>query len=324
MPCGQCGFHNLPGTAQCVSCRAPLGAARPARAGVATLMPPRATPWSRLRQRVARALLRRVPDRLWREVPKAQRIGASLVPGLPQMLNGELTSGVVLAAVWVLGLAAGLYFAGSATGFWTFSAAVSAHVLSVLMTMRERFALLERLARIRLAFLVLAVVGVGLYGSLLSVANRYVELVYVNMPTQSDLVRTGDTVLVTRRDATDDLPANGDLVAIMPGRRIYGFAFDRVLGGPGDTIAHRQGAFYRNGMRLGVDAGPVGPDQVKFDFEVRVPEGRIFLWPSLAYYYVLLATPERIEDMALFSAEDLYGDMRMIYHPLDRRRWLAR
>ena len=51
MRCERCGFHNLPGTATCVSCRSPLGATR-APATAAAVTPPRRAPWRKTFDRI--------------------------------------------------------------------------------------------------------------------------------------------------------------------------------------------------------------------------------------------------------------------------------
>lgn len=272
MQCSHCGFHNLPGTDECLSCRVPFG-----RTATAVLTPPRAPSW---RKRF-RAFHRLPHVRLGsaRRVLVAAQALLGLLPGLPQIVVGRRRLGAAFLGAWLLLLSLAFLFLGTAASTVFAGIALSTHVFSALLPYQEAMQPLPLLRRCLISLAAWAVLLLAVYLPLERGVATLLFPLRIPEGVQSPDFREGDVVLVRRSQDPAWRPERGRLVAFT--HAWGGPTLDRVLGVAGDRIEVIEGTFVRNGVPLPAAERPLHPDVVPVVLQVVVPEGSVFVWPSL-------------------------------------------
>lgn len=314
MQCPRCGFHNLPGTEACLSCRVPFGRGA---AAVGTLSPPRATAWSKRSRRV-RGLLRAF-DRMGRWVPTTRRALLGLVPGLPQLVLGWRTLGGAIFAAWTVFLALAFFWLGTTWAVVFSGMALSAHVMSALLPYLAAMQALPLRRRCLVSLLAWAGLLLLVYFPLSRALDHFVFPLRFTENARSALVQGGDVILVRRRDGTHWRPAAGSLVVF---QHAWGTAtMDRVIGVAGDRIEVRDGRVWRNGRELSLEELPLVPSALPPLLDVVVPADSVFVWPSLGLR-IYNTNDWVFAAVGTVPLRSLVGEPTRIWQPLSRRRRL--
>lgn len=313
MQCPRCGFHNLPGEGACISCRVPFGGGPP----VAVLAPPRAPAWRKRARRWFRSP--RLRASAASSCSYGGRILLGLLPGLPQLALGPRLLGLAFAFAWLLSLFLAFQWLGTAYATPLAGIVLGAHVTSALLPFREELRALSAGRRAACSLLVWACMVVFLYAPLQAAMDRVVFPVRIAARADSAPIHGGDVVLVRRVRDSDWHPPVGILVAFQVQNREMDI--DRVLGVAGDRLEMREGALYRNDVRVPPEGLPLRPDLLPPNLSTIVPDDSVFVWPSLG---MILYNREYL-DYARFGIvprRSLLGVPWRIWQPFDRRRVL--
>lgn len=319
MRCERCGFHNLPGTATCMSCRAALGAPA-APVSRAAITPPRATPWKRLWSRAFRRPMPRVRVPEWVRDLSPRHLAAGFVPGLPQLLSGERRRAAWLAGAWGAAILGAAHWFGS-DGFapWL-GAAIAVHSTSALLPYRRALTGFDLRSRALIGVATALTLVLALYMPLLGLVRRWAEPIGIVPNTaMAGSLESGDVLLVKRTNAAI-LPARGAIVAV-DGVAGGVTVIDRVLGLPGDRLQKKDGVLTRNGVELSGAEGPLSPGGLPDGLDVEVPAGSFFLWPSVGFR-VYGNVPVPFVGWGVHPVARLRGEAWAVYHPVAHRRWL--
>ncbi len=312
MQCSHCGFHNLPGTNECLSCRVPFG-----RTATAVLTPPRAPSW-RKRFRAFHGLPHVRPGAV-RQVLVASQTLLGLLPGLHQLVLGRRRLGTAFLGAWLLLLALAFAWLGTATCTVLAGLALSTHVFSALHPYQEAMRPLPLVRRCLVSLATWAVLLLAVYLPLQWGVEQLVFPLRLPAGVSAPSFKEGDVVLVSRVRDPGWRPARGRLVAF--NRAWGGPTMDRVLGVAGDHIEVLEGTFVRNGTPIPPAERPLDPGVVPAVLDLVVPEGSVFVWPSLG----MRIYNQEYFDLAPFGLVplgSLLGTPWRVWQPWSRRRAL--
>jgi|GEM_PF-5044292 len=312
MQCSHCGFHNLPGTHECFSCHVPFG-----RTATAVLTPPRAPSW-RKRLRAFHSLPRVRPGAM-RQVLVASQALLGLLPGLHQIVLGRRRLGAAFLGAWILLLALAFVWIGTATCTLLAGLALSTHVFSALHPYQEAMRPLPLGRRCLVSLATWAILLLAVYLPLQRGVDSIVFPLRIPAGIAAPSFKEDDVVLVRRVNVAGWRPARGRVVAFT--HAWGGPTMDRVLGVAGDHIEVLEGTFVRNGVPIPPAERPLNPAVVPATLDVVVPEGSVFVWPSLG----MRIYNEGNVDVARFgvvSLRSMLGVPWRIWQPWSRRRVL--
>ncbi|MGB9625241.1 MAG: hypothetical protein ACPMAQ_10300 [Phycisphaerae bacterium] len=348
MQCPSCGFQNLPGLQQCARCTSRLSLdgvdVTPYRAG-----DPWAR-WRRLRLRRQRRTLftERVAD-LWdrlmrwgyragarspEAVPSAERIfwvGASIIPGLGQIVSRRRLRGWCILAGYGLALVASVLFMSSAWTLFT-AIALSVHTYAVTDCIFHRAGYVRRITTIVTSLVVFVALVLGPYRGATWLLGGFAQVEQLTADTRSTLLQAGDVLLL---DGRWNRPryAPGDIVSYRIedyGRAhggegwyiVGGVLIDRILAGPGDHVVCKDGRLTVNGKPPAEGRGLLAPVDLPNDLDIVVEKDQFFIYPSLVHVRAPRDRP--VANMCLrvsfVPAERIRGKVRMIISPLERVR----
>ncbi len=348
MQCPSCGFQNLPGLQLCARCTSRLSLdgvdVTPYRAG------DRWARWRRLRLRWQRRTLftERLAD-LWdrllrrgywagarspEEVPPAERIfwvGASIIPGLGQIVSHRRRRGWCILAGYLLALVASVLFMSSAWMFFT-AIALSVHAYAVTDCIFHRAGYVRRMTAVATSLVVFVALALGPYRGATWLLGGFAQVEQLTADTRSTFLQAGDVLLLDGRWNRHGY-APGDIVSYWidnHGRAhggggwyiVGGVLIDRILAGPGDHVVCEDGRLTVNGKPPAQGRGLLAPAVLPKALDIVVKENEFFIYPSLVH---IRAPRDRQEaDMRLrvsfVPAERIRGKVRMIISPLDRVR----
>ncbi len=293
MQCPNCGFENIPGQELCARCQGLLDLA-----GV-DVEPPR---------RAQRTLGRRLRF-WWARVARAERLpisdqsrsalaslGAPIrllakwmwLPGMAYFLRGRVVSGLIFLILWLVAIVLAVLRMGLPSGWFLASLVVSIHaayVASLIQSFRPRDSLGVRVVIGLLTFLV---VGSCLYWPVIWTARGFARSVTVTNVRSTPALQDGDVIVHEGRWLRPETFGRGDLVLydiVGVGARGYyvrgGPSVDRVVGGPGDVVAVKQGILSVNGREVPADKGPLGPLTGVPDLTITAGRQKYVILPSL-------------------------------------------
>jgi len=313
MACARCGFHNLPGTAVCVSCQVPLLAAAPI--SLAEITPPRASPLDKLIGARLRGWLRRHALTSSHFSPLQ-----GLVPGLPQLRRGRGRWAAGFFGGWLLCMLLAFHFFGSSPCMFYLGLALACHVISALLPYLEPLRGMSAGQRVCCCLAAYAGLLVCIYLPLRLAVGHFVVPVGVRQTLGK--LQKGDVLLIRRNRDANWRPSYGTLVATSLWQQEV--MLDRIIGKPGDTLGIRDGVLYRNNQPVPPAEAPLDPRRLPRKMRITVPAGYYFVWPSLAILNIAEITDGQISQIGLVSQDQLLGEPWMIYHPLSRRRFIER
>jgi len=348
MQCPSCGFQNLPGLQLCARGTSRLSfddvEVMPYRAGE------RWARWRRLRVRWQRRTLfteRLVGlwDRLMRrgywagtrspeEVPPAERIfwvGASIIPGLGQIVSRRRLRGWCILAGYVLALVASVLFMSSAWMFFT-AIVLSVHTYAVTDCIFHRAGYARRITTIATSLVVFVALTLGPYRGATWLLGGFARVEQLTADTRSTLLDTNDVLLLNGRWNRPRY-APGDIVSYQiedHGRAhggdgwyiVGGVLIDRILAGPGDHVVCKDGQLTVNGKLPAKGRGLLAPVVLPESLDLVVKKDEFFIYPSLGHVFAPRGRQEA--DMrtrvSIVPAERIRGKVRMIISPLGRVR----
>lgn len=330
MECPNCTFQNAPGSPRCVRCQSVLQLA-----GV-DVIPPRATPgWAgvvqrrtaRSRREGARSMARFGASlrRPWMRELSVSALAWSILPGLGHVRHNQRHAGFVILAAWTLLLVSALLMIGSARSWLLIFAAISLHSLA--------FSLLLAPVLQRMPFVRRALAGMGLYLALLgmiyypiyAVASRTFRVLPVAWIHDSGDLREGDVLLYTSDWTRPEIWRRGDLVVVridplQSGGTVMrgGYAVDRIVGLPGDTVSFKNGELLVNGEAPPPEAMPLRGLAGIPEFRAAVARGQYVVIPTSLRWNT--AAEHRAAVRAMVQKASRVPDS----HLLGRAFWRAR
>ncbi len=299
MQCASCRFENMPGTRNCARC----GSSMELTTQVIDVHPPRARRWSRPARKFSRtkyALSSRVSSVLARaQAVRFDRTGNAppltldlairlLIPGWAQFHLRRPGRGYVFMIGASIAAIIAILFVGTGYGSLALGTLFSLHAASISdAIVAPGCSMRENMAN---GIMVYIVLGLLLYLPSIWLISR----VAVPYHIQQDIApfQEGDVLLVRphatwkRGDiVTYSRNGGGERIEIAPlgGEHRYvrldGIGIDRILGIPGDHLSSNHGVLTVNGSPLSY--GPILHVGMP-SFDVVVPAGRYFIWPSVA------------------------------------------
>ncbi len=203
-----------------------------------------------------------------------------VVPGGAQFYLGRRRRGWAFLGAFAACLASGVFFLGTTMGNVLLGLALSAHLSSIIDAIwsgsHEMPTRLEYLAMTACA------VALVVYWPVVALVGRYAS--FVRLQANAPPFAQGDVVVYNPSAYAGSPPEIGDVVLYDMGRNqtgnylIQGARIDRILAGPGQTVA------FRNAQPIidGVPSAwrPLNAHRVPAFGETRVPEGCYFILPS--------------------------------------------
>jgi hypothetical protein len=256
-----------------------------------------------------------------------------LIPGLPQLWLRQTDRAKKFLGAWLILLLGAGWFFGHLFGAFLLGLALSCHALSILLPYQYALATMHWGRRSICSLLVYAALLLMVYVPLRKTTGRFVLPVAVGEDI-AQIIAKGDTVLVRRSRNPLWMPNYSSLVMIdrsFQGQLMnppgfpwafyahYSNIFDRVLGHPGDRLAVRGGKLFRNGLLVPDHDGPLRSDALPEGMDITVPEGNIFVWPSLA-----IQQPKAVNSLHYGAiSPTLLGTPWRIAAPFSRRKFLG-
>ena len=290
--CPNCGFFNLPGSSNCGRCNMSLALATTA----IDVHPPRATRWGKRwqsnplgkRWRTRSEVMRTAVGDWWNRdgvtLPPSHCWLAALVPGLPQLWQGDRFVGLaILGAFCGLSLVALALF-GTFPASLAMGLAFACHQASLYDLART----IDRKRRFRLTFLLIGFVMLAVYSPAWWLTSSRLSAVVLSM--NSGELLAGDTLIVSRRAYVGSSPQVGDLVRYQPltqtltVRRGYNIRLrddllDRVLAVAGQSVSAKGGRLLVEGRPAQFVSG-LGMLQFADSPVAQIPAGRVLIAPS--------------------------------------------
>lgn len=348
MQCPSCGFQNLPGLQQCARCTSPLSFegvdVTPYRAS------DRFARWRRLRLRwQRRTLFTERLSNLWdrvtfrdywtrarspEEVPPPERlfwVGASIVPGLGQILSKRRRRGWCILGGYVLALAASVLFMSSAWMFFT-AILLSIHTYAVTDCIFHRAGYVRRMTAVAASLVVFAVLALGPYHGATWLLGGFAQVEQLTTDTRGTLLEEGDVLLLNGR-WNQPRYGPGDIVSYLINEQghahggdgwyiVGGVLIDRIIAGPGDRVVCKDRQLTVNGKPPGKGRDVLAHVGLPRDVDILVPKDTFFIYPSL----VNVRNPRNQQEpemrlrISLVPAERIRGKVRMIISPISRIR----
>lgn len=339
----------MPGATVCGSCRRALNEAPAASEAaepyvpVAEIYPPRASKRTARQQveahsptyRAARDAGRRDVEQTkedWAEIQnRAFNIQlawqwwwpalTSLVPGLGQMLQHRVLTGIILFAAALLCLGLGvvalhnplsnilLLVLLGIIGYSVFDAAQQSFPPSP----NEQIGFFRHL---RLGLLSISLVSLLVMGFFGLVSLRY-SLWTLADNQAAPSFQMGDSLIMEgfAGTAIQDIE-RGDVI-------VFRGTIERVIGLPSDKVTFRKGVLTVNGKALGGEELPLTFRPNNPEFDLRVSANLVLVWrPPLNI--VQADDVEGVQTYALIQLDDIEGRLVGLYNPPARRRWIVR
>lgn len=327
MQCPQCGFFNLPETAQCVQCGNSLQAEKPK--GV-DIYPPRANKWQKKLRKVKHFYqLEQGLHRLytvWQKNPWLGRMLVGMLPGLAYWWRGLCYHGLLLTGIFWGALVGVIYFFGSSYGNLFLALLLGVHVYSMIRATGDWFLLRPLRQRFQISFAVALFLLLLVYTPLNLLRLHFITELTIATPTGSSLLQRKDMLLIKR--CSPQNVSKGQLVSFILERQLIRahelyllpetLLVDRILAGPGDTVEFTPSEILLNGEALPEHLYPVSRESLPQSGKFSVPEQHYFIYPSW-----LLQLPIRYKvQQSLVPWQRIHGRAVIIYQPLSRRRWL--
>ncbi|MCR4414335.1 MAG: S26 family signal peptidase [Thermoguttaceae bacterium] len=323
MRCPSCEFQNIPGTVVCGRCGARLDlpaaeiGVHPPRAGRTQKVLRRWFPLYAWRHRVSFWLdslhLGPMPTLAW---PRRAAGGlvCMVVPGGAQFYLGRTRRGWAFLGAFVACLGWGVLFFGTTMGNVLLGLALSAHLSSMIDAIWSG----SHQTQTRLEYLAVTAcaVAVVVYWPVVALVGRYASFVRIQANTPPFV--QGDVVVYNRSAYAGSPPEVGDVVLYEIARLqignylIQGARIDRILAGPGQTVA------FQNAQPIidGVPSAwmPLNVHRVPAFGEMRVPEGSYFILPSTDPVLPV----EQMTRAAVVPATAIRGKAVWLHRPLGR------
>ena len=349
MQCPSCGFQNLPGLNECARCAGMLSFE-----GIDVEPYRHSQGWVRLRhlrwrRRNLAPFINRCFDYLRREWDRSglgarsrgpneptggerfKWIAGSIIPGLGHLLVRDKRRGAYLLIGFGLALLCSLLFMSS---IWTTCIAVmlAIHTYAIVDATfrRSPFARWQPMV---VSLMVLPLLLYGVYQPVGWLMGGLAQLDPINGGFEGGAVEPGDVLLTPGRWFNQPGFSVGDVVSYhMPERSGNGWytrggvSIDRILAGPGDRVSIRSQQIYVNGKVLLVAARPLGMVHNPRDWDLVVPPGSWFIFPSLArlggHYGANgdLLQMEVLKSASVVPADRVRGRVIAIANPIRRMR----
>ncbi len=328
----------MPGTPACVRC----GTSLRLQAVAIDVHPPRASPlvrqvrrwfaWRRLyyplRDFVIHrggALERRAVGVFDAAPLKPGSLPRMLLPGWAQRFQGRTQRGKAFFGVWSALFTAGLMCLGSTFGSVMFGLAFAVHAGSILDLLLPATDRAPR--QIVLRGVAVGAALLALYLPLSRVVTHFVDA--RQWLVDAGPFASGDVVLFNPRAYLGEAPQVGDIVLfrgsdwrVMRGNTVYGGGgegTDRILAGPGSTVAWKHGELWVDGRRSNLRPlnGQALPDQA----DLPVPAGMYYIVPSTDPLLGNVVAPLR-PDLVLHPQGAMEGRAIVRHYPIWRWWWM--
>lgn len=273
----------------------------------------------------------------------------SLIPGLGQIYNYQPKKALYFFVAWVAVLVAVVvtfyqpynhYILGAAV-LWMAYAFHDGLKTSIQIN-RQYWDIIRSLSTY-LAF----IFEIGLFFILAQFVSSmlFVKYRYMSESAMTPVIERGDRIAIDILSYRLRKPRIGEIVYYNPkqikiesGVDAYVIdefnSFERILAGPGQTLEKRQGHYYRDGIEIPEDQGPVVKGPIYWDFKLTASEGNyivLFTYTGSEWMPVIgsngapgLGHPIGWEDACIVPKQDIIGRAWFIYHPPPRRRFLRR
>lgn len=327
MQCPSCQFENMPGLTRCGRC----GGALHSGAVQVDVNPPRATARrKRLRKQFSalpklreqaeilsgRVGMTLIPEWTMPHAPESSILWRLIVPGWAQSYLGHRIRGRIIFGSYLACFLSGLLMIGTGWGTLLLGLAVAGHAVSILdIVLLETDSRWERLGK---GAVTVAVLLGGLYVPLWW-ASLYVASPLV-IPRAAYPFEQGDVLLTNnlfRPQAGDAVVYNipyrqfgGQVAGRNANVVLQGWRIDRILAGPGQTLAFDGKSFTLDG--LPAPHLPLNPRRYRSPFALTARDGEWILLPTTDQY----ATEEMLAEIGRVPVRNVLGRVVLQLHPL--------
>ena len=282
--------------------------------------------------------------------------GLSILPGLGQFYNQQISKGLTFGAVWFAFLLICVFTIQQPFSNVLLVLLIAGWMLvwndavgTAIRTSGQTWSLRNSLA---LVFGALFLVGATLT-TLQFVGLSIVSLIRVRQDVERPVIAQGDRVWVNHTRYWLSTPHNGDMVFFDPprftaeqGANVYSIDiksyFQRVIGTQGDRVEKKGTHFYRNSYELPKSQWPLGADTMP-DFSVSVPMGKVLVPVTRIPQDTLgnllggalsggIATLNHVgesgfvwpnwQDAMMVPFKEVYGKAVAVVDPPEHRQWL--
>ncbi len=336
MECPSCNFQNTPGMKTCLRCGTRLDFSD------VQVEPPRASGVAAVRavrraQDVVDIGVRNVASRMtllrmvsasspFRGTTSAE-LWASLIPGGGQLVRGERRLGRCLLLAWL----AFIVLAAASLGTdlqWLFNLGImGTHSLAINLLLRRELANMGLGQRAAWGIVIYVSIVVCVYVPAAWVLTGFFQVRQVDAFTPTRQMQPGDVLLISGRWLTPKQWKRGDLVYFRHGGFNFGhewgwagYAVDRVLAGPGETVMFVKGVPQVDGVELPREMWPLRPMRPNVNTTFHAGPEEVIVLPSLAQLAVggnvdlgaILSTIARVD------TGHVYGKVLYRLRPLSR------
>lgn len=327
MQCPSCQFENMPGLTRCGRC----GGALHSGAVQVDVNPPRASARrKRLRKQFSAIPKLReqaetlsaqvgktlIPEWVMPDVPESSILWRLIVPGWGQSYLGHRLRGRIIFWSYLACFLSGLLMIGTGWGTLLLGLAVAGHAVSVLdVVLRESDSRFERLGKG--AMTIAALLGgiyVPLWWASLFVASPLV------IPRAAYPFERGDVLLTNnlfRSQVGDAVVYNIPYIRFggqVDGRNanvvLEGWRIDRILAGPGQTLAFDGKSFTLDGVPA--PHLPLNPRRYRTPFGLTARSGEWIILPTTDQY----ATEVMLAEIGRVPTRNVLGTVIFQLHPL--------
>lgn len=294
MQCVNCQFFNIPGSASCARCASPLDLTAiafepPRRSGAIPAAAIRFGILTRLSLRSSFVGLRALGRDAMPHDVSWPAVIRSAIPGWGHRYLGHHVVGNLLTGLWLPLLLGAIIFMGDAVGIVLAVMTLGVHSTAVSLIFAGPLRGTSIIKRMAISLLSYAVIILCIYRPLEWFIHGIVRPIEVrHLSTQPRLLlQDGDIVLVRGRWRQTAI-TRGDVVAVefhefrAPGLIVRPGSFiDRVLAVGGDEVRCQGSILSVNGTPLTPAEFPIAGVPNLPDFVRRIPEGHVFVIPSL-------------------------------------------
>ncbi|MBS0198292.1 MAG: hypothetical protein JSR77_16185 [Planctomycetes bacterium] len=298
MECPSCNFQNTPGMKTCLRCCTRLDFSD------VQVEPPRASGVAAVRavrraQDVVDIGVRNVASRMtlprmgsgsspFRGATSAE-LWASLIPGGGQLVRGERRLGRGLLLAWL----AFIVLAAASLGTdlqWLFNLGImGTHSLAINLLLRRELANMGLRQRAAWGIVIYVSIVVCVYVPAAWILTGLFQVRQIDGFTPTRQMQPGDVLLISGRWLTPERWKRGDLVYFRHSGFNFGhawgsagYAVDRILAGPGESVMFVDGVPQVKGVDLPGEMWPLRPMRPGFNTALHAGTDEVIVLPSLA------------------------------------------